>query len=270
MIHIHESAFVDPGARIGAFTSVWHFCHVEVRALVGENCNLGQNVYIGNEAVVGNGCSLGNSVSVFSHVELGDFVFCAPFMVFTHISFPRAAVNRRQVFKKTIVGTGATLGANSTVLPGITIGMGTFLAAGATLTRSCKDWAMMVGSPARQVGWASAYGDKIPLPLIGQGDWTCRHTGDAYTLDGETVTRRPGANDMLKYTFWREAGAADRRRLNRAGCGALLRNEISTFFPGRRNFAKCRPVSPFAPQIGKANQEFSKCASSLRPSSPAR
>ena len=199
MIHIHHTAIVDPGAKVGAFTSIWHFCHVEARAVVGENCNLGLNVYVGNEAVVGNGCRLGNSVSVFSHVELGDFVFCAPFMVFTHISFPRAAVNRRQTFRKTIVKTGASLGANSTVVPGITIGMGTFLAAGATVTKDCKDWSMMVGSPARQVGWASAYGEKIPLSLLGQGEWKCRHTGDVYVLDGMTMVRHPGPSDILRY-----------------------------------------------------------------------
>jgi len=199
MIQIHPSAVVDPGAKIGDFTSVWHFCHVEQRAIVGENCNLGQNVYVGNNAVVGHGCRLGNSVSVFSHVELGDFVFCAPFMVFTHISFPRAAVNRRETFRKTIVKTGASLGANSTVVPGITIGMGTFLAAGSTLTKDCNDWAMMLGSPARQVGWASAYGEKIPLPLAGQGDWECPHTGDVYILDESTMVRQAGPNDILKY-----------------------------------------------------------------------
>lgn len=201
MTYIHHSAIVDPGAEIGAFTSIWHFCHVEARAVIGENCNLGQNVYVGNEAVVGNGCRLGNSVSVFSHVELDDFVFCAPFMVFTHISFPRAAVNRRASFRKTIVKTGATLGANSTVVPGITIGAGTFLAAGSTLTNDSKDWSLMVGSPARQVGWVSAYGEKLPLPLMGTGEWRCAHTGDTYVLDGSTLLRFPGPQDMLKYTF---------------------------------------------------------------------
>jgi UDP-2-acetamido-3-amino-2,3-dideoxy-glucuronate N-acetyltransferase len=200
MIYIHESAFVDEGARIGAFTSVWHYSHVEPRAVVGENCNLGQNVYVGNDAIVGNGCRLGNSVSVFSHVELGDFVFCAPFMVFTHIAFPRAAINRRASFRKTIVKTGVSLGANSTVVPGITVGAGTFLAAGGTLTRDSKDWSLMIGSPARQVGWASAYGEKIPLPLTGDGEWTCRHTGDRYVLDGTTLVRHPGPRDILKYT----------------------------------------------------------------------
>lgn len=199
MIYVHPSAVVDDGAKIGDFTSVWHFCHVEKKAVIGENCNLGQNVYVGNNAVVGNACRLGNSVSVFSHVELDDFVFCAPFMVFTHISFPRAAVNRRATFRKTIVKKGVTLGANCTVVPGITIGTGTFLAAGSTLTKDTKDWALMVGAPARQVGWVTAYGEKIPLPLTGEGEWTCEHTGDRYVLDVSTMVRYPGPNDILKY-----------------------------------------------------------------------
>lgn len=199
MVQIHETAVVEKGAVIGDFTSVWHFSHVEAKAVIGENCNLGQNIYVGNNAIVGNGCRLGNSVSIFSHVELEDFVFCAPFMVFTHIGFPRACVNRHAVFKKTLVKTGVTLGANSTVVPGLTIGMGAFLAAGATLTKDCPDWAFMVGTPARQIGWVSAYGEKIPLPLHGSGEWQCRHTGDVYILDESIMTRRPGEHDILRY-----------------------------------------------------------------------
>ena len=147
--YIHPTAVIDVGAQIGAYSSVWHFSHLEAGAIVGENCNLGQNTYIGNRAVVGNACRLGNSVSVFSHVELEDFVFCAPFMVFTHISFPRAAVNRREIFQRTLVKTGVTLGANSTVVPGITVGTGTFLGAGSVLTKSAKDWSLMIGSHLR-------------------------------------------------------------------------------------------------------------------------
>lgn len=199
MIQIHSTATVDSRAQIGEFTSIWHYSHVEAKAVVGENCNLGQNVYVGNSAVVGNGCRLGNSVAIFSHVELGDFVFCAPFMVFTHISFPRAAVNRRASFVKTIVKNGATLGANSTVVPGITIGTGTFLAAGSTLTGDTKDWSLMLGTPARQVGWVSAYGEKIPLPVEGKGEWRCRYTGDVYALDGSILIRTPGLHDILCY-----------------------------------------------------------------------
>jgi len=198
-IYIHPTAFVDKGAHIGDHTSVWHFSHVESHAIVGENCNLGQNAYVGNNAIVGNACRLGNSVSVFSHVELADFVFCAPFMVFTHISFPRAAVNRRKIFRKTIVKTGATLGSNSTVVPGITVGMGAFLGAGSVLTKDSKDWALMLGSPARQIGWVSAYGERIPLPLTGSGEWKCPHTGDSYSLDSTTIIRTPGSIDILKY-----------------------------------------------------------------------
>lgn len=195
----HESAVIDEGAQIGAYTAIWHYSHVEKLAIVGENCNLGQNIYVGNNAIVGNACRLGNSVSIFSHVELQDFVFCAPFMVFTHISYPRAAVVRHAVFKKTIVGVGATLGANCTVMPGVDVGAGSFIAAGAALTKSCKDWALMVGIPARQVGWVSAYGDKIPLPLAGSGKWICPHTGDVYYLDGQIMHREPGECDILKY-----------------------------------------------------------------------
>lgn len=199
MLTIHPTAIVDDGAKVGDFTSIWHYCHVETGALIGENNNLGQNVYVGRTGVIGNGCRIGNSVSVFSHVELEDFVFCAPFMVFTHISFPRAAVNRRGIFVKTIVQTGATLGANATVVPGLNVGRGAFLAAGSTLTKSCKDWAFMLGTPARHIGWVSAYGDRVPLPMTGEGDWACPHTGDRYVLEGDTLRREPGAPDILAY-----------------------------------------------------------------------
>jgi len=199
MIQIHSTAVVDPGAKVGDFTSVWHFCHVESRAVVGENCNLGQNVYVGTESVFGNGCRLGNSVSIFSHVELSDFVFCAPFMVFTHISFPRSVVNRQATFDKTLVEVGAPLGANSTVVSGITVAGGTFLAAGSTLTRDSKAWSLMIGSPARQVGWVSAFGEKIPLPLEGDAQWCRPHTGDEYRLVAITILRVPGIHDILKY-----------------------------------------------------------------------
>lgn len=196
---IHPTAVIEPEAVVGAFTKVWLFSHVDRGAVVGENCSLGQNTYVASDAIVGNACRLGNSVSVFGHVELQDFVFCAPYMVFTHISFPRAAVNRHAVFKKTLVKTGTTFGANSTVVPDITVGTGTFLAAGSTLTKSTKDWAFMVGSPARHLGWVSAFGEKIDLPLHGEGEWRCPHTGDAYVLAGHDVTRHPGPTDILRY-----------------------------------------------------------------------
>lgn len=196
---IHPTAIVDDGAQIGNYTSIWHFSHIEHTARIGENCNLGQNTYVGNNAVIGHACRLGNSVSVFSHVELEDFVFCAPFMVFTHIGYPRAAVNRHRVFEKTLIRTGSTLGANSTVVPGVIVGEGSFLAAGSVLTKSCKPWALMVGVPAKHVGWVSAFGDRIPLDLLGEGEWVCPHTYDIYHLKGSDLIRTPGPIDILNY-----------------------------------------------------------------------
>jgi UDP-2-acetamido-3-amino-2,3-dideoxy-glucuronate N-acetyltransferase len=198
-VFVHSTAVVEEGARIGNYTKVWYFSHVAPGANIGENCSLGQNTYVERNAIVGNACRLGNSVSIFSHVELEDFVFCAPYMVFTHISFPRAAVDRHAVFRKTLVKTGATLGANSTVVPDVTCGTGTFLAAGATLTKNSKNWSMMVGTPARQVGWVSAFGEKINLPLSGAGEWRCKQTDDIYVLQGSELIRHPGPRDILKY-----------------------------------------------------------------------
>ena len=198
-IYIHKTAIMECGAMIGDFTSIWHFAHIEGRAQIGENCNLGQGTYVGNNAKIGNACRIGNSVSVFSHVELEDFVFCAPFMVFTHIKFPRAAVNRHSVFIKTHVGKGASLGANSTVVPGVTIGEGAFIAAGSVLTRSCSPWALMVGSPAKQVGWVSAFGERIEFEKPDNAKWKCGHTGDKYFLKSGVINRAPGFEDILKY-----------------------------------------------------------------------
>jgi UDP-2-acetamido-3-amino-2,3-dideoxy-glucuronate N-acetyltransferase len=196
---VHPTAVVEDGATVGKHTKIWYFSHVAPGALIGENCSLGQNTYVERNAIVGNACRLGNSVSIYSHVELEDFVFCAPYMVFTHISFPRAAINRHAVFQKTLVKTGTTLGANSTVVPNVTCGVGTFLAAGATLTKNSQDWSMMVGTPARQVGWVSAFGEKIELPMSGRGEWRCKQTDDVYVLDGTELTRHPGPKDILKY-----------------------------------------------------------------------
>lgn len=198
-LFVHKTATVDDGASIGDYTSIWHYSHIEREGRVGENCNLGQNTYVGNNAVVGNACRIGNTVSIFSHVELEDFVFCAPFMVFTHIGYPRAAVNRHSVFEKTLIQSGVTLGANCTVVPGITVGKGAFVGAGSVLTKSCKAWALMVGVPARHVGWVSAFGERIPLDISGVGQWMCPNTGDVYRLDGNDLHRESGEVDILKY-----------------------------------------------------------------------
>lgn len=198
-IFIHETSIVDDGAIVGDYTSIWHFSHVENLAKIGENCNLGQNTYVGKNSIIGNACRLGNSVSIFSNVELEDFVFCGPFMVFTHIAFPRAAISRQNVFEKTIVRKGVSLGANSTIIPGVDIGQGAFIGAGAVLTKSCKPWSLMVGVPAKQVGWVSAFGEKIPLPLHGEGVWICPHTADRYILIESSLERIAGDDDILKY-----------------------------------------------------------------------
>jgi UDP-2-acetamido-3-amino-2,3-dideoxy-glucuronate N-acetyltransferase len=169
---VHPTAVVEEGAEVGKFTKIWFFSHVAPGAVIGENCSLGQNTYVERNAIVGNACRLGNSVSIYSHVELEDFVFCAPYMVFTHISFPRAAINRHAVFQKTLVKTGSTLGANSTVVPNVTCGVGTFLAAGATLTKNSRDWSMMVGS--RRVASAGSVPSEkkwiYPSPVAANGD----------------------------------------------------------------------------------------------------
>ncbi|MDF1877992.1 N-acetyltransferase, partial [Sulfurimonas sp. SAG-AH-194-L11] len=178
---------------------IWHFCHLDTGAIVGENCNLGQGVYIGQSGIVGNACRLGNNVAIFSNVILEDFVFCAPYMVFTHISFPRACISRKDIFDKTLVKTGATLGANSSIIPGVTIGMGAFVGAGAVVTKSCPDWSLVVGTPAKHIGWVSAYGNKIPLPLSGYGEWVCANTNDKYILNANELTRVPGEIDILEY-----------------------------------------------------------------------
>lgn len=199
-VFIHPTAVLEDGATVGEYTNIWHFSHIQSAAKIGENCNLGQNTFVANDALIGNACRLGNSVSIYSHVELEDFVFCAPFMVFTHINYPRAAINRRNVFQKTLVKTGATLGANSTVLPNIIVGQGAFVGAGSVLTKSCKDWALMVGIPAKHLGWVSAFGEKIPLPLQGSGSWVCPHTNDVYYLMNKELIRLAGSVDILKYT----------------------------------------------------------------------
>ena len=198
-VKIHPTATVNKEAKIGSYTAIWHYSHVEREAVIGENCNLGQNCYVGNNAVVGNGCRLGNSVSIFNNVLLEDYVFCAPFMVFTHIAFPRALVCRHNIFEKTIVRRGSTVGANCTITPGVTSEEGAFVGGGAVITKDCKAWGLYVGIPATHVGWVSALGEKIDLPLNGKDEWNCKKTGDKYILDGDSLKRYPGSDDVLLY-----------------------------------------------------------------------
>jgi UDP-2-acetamido-3-amino-2,3-dideoxy-glucuronate N-acetyltransferase len=184
---VHPTAIVDDGARIGAGSRIWHWCHDCSGAVIGEGCSLGQNVFVGNRVVIGNNVKIQNNVSVYDNVILEDDVFCGPSMVFTNVYNPRSAVSRKDEYRDTVVERGATLGANCTIVCGVRVGRGAFVGAGAVVNRSVKPYGLMVGVPARQVGWMSAHGERIPLPLSGSGQWVCPHTGACYVLEGELL-----------------------------------------------------------------------------------
>lgn len=180
---VHPSAIVDDGAQIGAGTRIWHWVHISGKARIGECCSLGQNVYVGNDVVVGNNVKIQNNVSVYDNVTLEDDVFCGPSMVFTNVYNPRSVVSRKDEYRNTIVKRGVTLGANCTVVCGITLGEYAFVGAGAVINRDVKPYALMVGVPAKQIGWMSQYGEKLDLPLTGEGSVTCTHTQQVYKLE---------------------------------------------------------------------------------------
>lgn len=179
---IHPSAIVDPGATIGDGSRVWHFVHVCGGAVVGRDCSLGQNVFVGNRVRIGDNVKIQNNVSVYDNVTLEDDVFCGPSMVFTNVYNPRSAVSRKSEYRDTVVRRGATLGANCTIVCGVNIGEYAFVGAGAVVNRDVPPFALMLGVPARQAGWMSRYGERLPLPLEGDGEATCPHTGDRYLL----------------------------------------------------------------------------------------
>ncbi|MDP3959232.1 MAG: DapH/DapD/GlmU-related protein [Pseudorhodobacter sp.] len=186
----HPSAIVDDGAEIGEGSRVWHFVHVSAGARIGRGVSLGQNVFVGNRVVIGDRCKIQNNVSVYDNVTLEDGVFCGPSMVFTNVYNPRALIERKDQYRNTLVRLGATLGANCTIICGVTIGAFAFVAAGAVITRDVPDFALMAGVPARQIGWMSAYGERLDLPTEGQGTATCSHSGDSYTLSGSILLRK--------------------------------------------------------------------------------
>jgi len=188
---IHPSAIVEPGAEIGDGTRVWHWVHVCAGARVGRNCSLAQNVYVAPRAVIGDNVKIQNNVSVYDAVTLEDHVFCGPSMVFTNVANPRSEISRKNDYRKTLVRRGATLGANCTIVCGVTIGAYAFVGAGAVVNRDVADFALVVGVPARQIGWMSRYGEQLELPLKGKGTATCPHTGERYRLSGGVCRLEP-------------------------------------------------------------------------------
>ena len=187
-VMIHSSAIVDSGARIGEGSRVWHFAHVCGGAVIGKGVSLGQNVFVGNRVVIGDRCKVQNNVSVYDNVTLEEGVFCGPSMVFTNVFNPRSFVERKSEYRDTLIKRGATLGANCTIVCGVTIGDFAFVGAGAVVNKDVKPYALMLGVPARQVGWMSEYGERIPLPLKGDGEYVCAHSGVRYQLVGESIT----------------------------------------------------------------------------------
>lgn len=185
----HPTSVVDDGAKIGTDTKIWHFSHVCGGAQIGAYCSLGQNVYVGNNVVIGDNVRIQNNVSVYDNVRLEDDVFCGPSMVFTNVYNPRSFISRKQDYKDTLIKKGATLGANCTIICGVTIGRFAFVGAGAVVNTDVPDFALVVGVPARRIGWMSEYGEQLKLPLTGKGEALCPHTGARYVLQSDRVTR---------------------------------------------------------------------------------
>jgi len=189
-ITIHPTAIVDDGAQIGEGSRIWHWVHVCGGAKIGKGVSLGQNVFVGNKVVIGDHCKIQNNVSVYDNVTLEEGVFCGPSIVFTNVYNPRSLIERKAEYRDTLVRKGATLGANCTIVCGVTIGEFAFVGAGAVVNKDVKPYALMVGVPAKHVGWMSEYGEQIPLPPFGEGQYTCPHTGQIYTLCQDQLKRQ--------------------------------------------------------------------------------
>ncbi|MDQ7985761.1 UDP-2-acetamido-3-amino-2,3-dideoxy-D-glucuronate N-acetyltransferase [Pseudomonas sp. G34] len=186
---VHPSAIIDEGAQIGDGSRIWHFVHVCGGARIGKGVSLGQNVFVGNKVVIGDHCKVQNNVSVYDNVTLEDGVFCGPSMVFTNVYNPRSLIERKNQYRDTLVQQGATLGANCTIVCGVTIGEFAFVGAGAVVNKDVPAYALMVGVPARQIGWMSEFGEQLGLPLHGEGQVVCPHTGARYVLSGNKLNK---------------------------------------------------------------------------------
>ncbi|SEE43958.1 UDP-2-acetamido-3-amino-2,3-dideoxy-D-glucuronate N-acetyltransferase [Pseudomonas anguilliseptica] len=186
---VHASAIVDDGAQIGDGSRLWHFVHVCAGARIGKGVSLGQNVFVGNKVLIGDNCKIQNNVSVYDNVTLEEGVFCGPSMVFTNVYNPRSLIERKSEYRDTLVRKGATLGANCTIVCGVTIGEFAFVGAGAVINKNVPAYALMVGVPARQIGWMSEFGEQLDLPLDGQGSTPCIHSGARYVLKGKVLIK---------------------------------------------------------------------------------
>ncbi len=186
----HETAIIDNGAQIGADTKIWHWVHVSGKARIGERCSLGQNAYVGNLVIIGNNVKIQNNVSVYDNVTLEDDVFCGPSMVFTNVYNPRSAVTRKDEYRDTVIKRGATLGANCTIVCGVTVGEYAFVGAGAVINRDVPPYALMVGVPARQAGWMSRFGERLEFKPQQNGSSLakCEKTGDVYVQHNGEVS----------------------------------------------------------------------------------
>ncbi len=193
---IHPTAIVDEGAQLGEGCRVWHWVHICGKARIGRGCSFGQNVFVGNDVVIGDNVKVQNNVSIYDAVTLEDDVFCGPSMVFTNVYNPRSAVTRKDEYRRTLVRRGATLGANSTIVCGITVGEHAFVGAGAVVNRDVPAHALMLGVPARHAGWISRHGERLALPVSLKdadppAEATCPHTGDRYRLTGRRLELLP-------------------------------------------------------------------------------
>lgn len=188
-ITIHPTAIIDEGAQIGEGSRIWHWVHVCGGAKIGEGVSLGQNVFVGNKVVIGDRCKIQNNVSVYDNVTLEEGVFCGPSMVFTNVYNPRSLIERKSEYRNTLVKKGATLGANCTIVCGVTLGEYAFIGAGAVINKDVKPYALMVGVPAKQIGWMSEYGEQIPLPLEDEGIYICPHSNQKYKLTNKHLER---------------------------------------------------------------------------------
>lgn len=189
----HESAVIDEGAEIGAGSKIWHFTHIMTGSKIGEKCNLGQNVVVSPEVVLGNNVKVQNNVSIYTGVICEDDVFLGPSMVFTNVINPRSAVVRRDEYMKTLVGKGASIGANATIVCGNDIGKYSFIGAGAVVTKEIGAYALVVGNPSRQIGWVSEYGHRLKFDAEGKA--VCSESGQLYKLENNEVSRIAQENE---------------------------------------------------------------------------